>query len=336
MGKGIEGAGSPSTRRVEQPKEQEVQKPDQAPKEQQSPKEQSRVDQDPNVRNARGESNFESAPATRNGSRMPDLMPKSDPAAFPQGEATDDATGDAGATKTGPTPADPTTSAAQKVTENITKAFSSATKILDASLQGPIKSALESGAITAEDAEAAKTFLKGMGGAMSVMKGGASFASAIDAMNRGDYKTGISKLVDSVSSFAGPLANLVKDASQMPWFKPVMTSISKYAGPAGAILGGALRMALGSGGKPPDATDYTVGAGKIAAGVLQAFPATVIPGTLASLGIDIADQTGFARSAVEKTGEAWGSLQRGIAAQQQELEAARTSGAFVMPVGGGA
>lgn len=427
MAKGIEGAGSPSTRSVEQPKEQEVQKPDQP----QAPKEQNRVDQDPNVRNARGESTVDGGkkndPVNINPAQnqvrtystpedaqrdykelrgLSDKYPEAasstfanlakneqateeykaelarqvalnpadklnlttlsqlqDPAqkeavvgalrsaskakvldsravfaanAPPKGDPT--AVGGLWNAATHPAPgAAPEAAEAEEaegnhgVAETVASTGAGLAHALEQSMVGPLEHLSEADRMVAEGA------IKSLGAVFEGVESSMDFKEGMELMQQGRYGEGVAKLAQAGAAATPAIISLMENGGFIRGMSMLTEKVPGGAMGAGTFIGGLARMLYGKDGNP-DATDRTAGILKMGAGVLQAIPATTVPGTLMAIGVDVADETGLLRTAVEKTGEVLAPAASAISRHQAELDQLQRDnpGVFIMPVGGGA
>lgn len=209
--------------------------------------------------------------------------------------------------------------------DSVTKIFNAGNKALEWALE----KGGESLGLTAAELDAAKGFVKGISNAFTGVQSSISVAAAVKAFQEGNYTEGISKSLEAAGGFGELLAKATHGMATNPLLKGALGKLANIGGGLGTFAAGFVRTFFGEGGgKEVDATDRVVGGAKMLAGALQMAPnpGTQLGGTLLDLGVDIADDTGYARKFVEGTGDALNTLQQGIQGRQSELDAARAAG----------
>jgi len=192
--------------------------------------------------------------------------------------------------------------------------------------------------LSGADKHLAEDAVRGLGAVFEGVESSMDFKEGMELMQQGRYGEGVAKLAQAGAAATPAVISLMQNAGFIRGMSLLTEKVPGGAMGVGSFVGGLARMVYGKDGNPPDATDRTAGILKMGAGVLQAIPATTVPGTLMSIGVDIADETGVLRTAVEKTGEVLAPAASAISRHQAELDQLQRDnpGVFIMPVGGGA
>jgi hypothetical protein len=128
----------------------------------------------------------------------------------------------------------------------------------------------------------------------------------INLIRDGHIMAGLTQTAQGAMDAIGPLSEIFNS--------PALRRLAGPLGGAATMLGGVNRMNYGEDGTGnPDASDKIVGAVKVAAGLFQMGPPPYnLGGTLAEVGIDIADKSGVLDMALNAAGQAYNQVSQQV------------------------